>query len=612
MTSVPREIDPLFTYNAIKLSAREVASTFVAPDAYDVLIRHDNAILAGPRGSGKTTLLKMLQSEALEAWDTPSADGVRDTVQACGVFVGVDRMWSEQIRVAPPGMAHVFGSAAYALRIGRSLANAMDHRTTPPTTGDRPHLRTQLDPSDIKNICHRFATLFKLPTWRPTFSGMAQVFGDRLTELGAFRNRIVNEEDLPDWMFLDPLQASSELATQFNACANEPDRKWAMLFDELELAPDTVVSDILGRLRGDEPRLVFKLSLSPILRTTDLLSGELGAVHGQDVEYIPLTSAIRGSDRFVRNILESQLSAVSPGLAPSVYRVFGESRFDNGESARETPSRTKSPYRAGSPFMKDLERLKDVDSTFEKYLDARGIDITEIPSLPDDERAATVRKIRNIVVVRSYYFGGGERRRSRKSRELYAGASSLIVLPDGNPRMATIMSRLLVDEYTKATTGRVTPARQAEVIDSVTARFHALLDAQVGVTVKDKPFTLINLLDAIGRALSRRLILDPFSADVPAGFYVDKDVRTEFMFLLTQAVNTGAIVHMPRTSSEPVVASSPKNRHYRLSYLLAPKYGLPMRVGKTVALSGLLRRQGLRGPRNNSPSQATLEGMEIL
>jgi len=58
---------------------------------------------------------------------------------------------------------------------------------------------------------------------------------------------------------------------------------------------------------------------------------------------------------------------------------------------------------------------------------------------------------------------------------------------------------------------------------------------------------------------------------------------------LGRALNAGAIVYV--RDGGPMILSSLKTfraKRFRISYLLAPLYGLPLRLGKAVALSTIL------------------------
>jgi hypothetical protein len=579
---------PVFSYTANKLSPTEVAQTFVPPEAFTTLRDARNAILVGPRGSGKTTLLKMLTSEGLDAWQHDDAVTARTRVQDVGVFIGVDAMWREQIATAPAPVNRTFQSAAYALHIGRAFAQTMLFRLGRADGAGRPgkHLAVELSKSDEAEIAARAASLFKLSRLTPSLLSLDYELGDRLTELGTYRYRVPDGQQFPEWAYLNPLQSVAELAAMVNRATGQPSRNWAMLFDELELAPDAVVEDILRRLRGNEAILVFKLSLAPILQSTDALIGERGATHGQDVEYIPLTRADR-SDAFAAEIFDKQRSIA--GLPPTLnpQEALGESYFDAGDRGGRRRTRL-DPYRKSGRTWTAMRWLEQNDETFARYLIAGNIDLNELESLSAHSRAAKIRKIRNLAIVRAHFLRGA-RLDTQSTRELYAGEYTLLAFPDGNPRMTTILMRDLLSSVLTSRDLPLSRAAQAEAIAGTSTRFMGLLHAQAGIRVGTRAITMVNLLDSIGSALHDRVVHAPFSADVPAGFFVDEAFPAHFLPLLKQAVNTGAIIHLPRENTTLPVSTSARGRHYRLSYLLAPRYGLPIRQGKTVSLTNLLQ-----------------------
>lgn len=607
---------PVFSYNATKLDPREVARTFVSPAAYLQLVEARNAILVGPRGSGKTTLLKMLTSEGLAAWDTDEGAWARERVQDVGVFVGVDAMWSEQITRIDSRVSQSFGAAAYALHIGRAFAQTVRTRAGKDSSMDDlpfTHLPLSLSKAEEGEIAARASQLFKLPFIVSSLLSLDYALGDRLNELGTYRYRLPDGQQLPEWAYLNPLQAVSELSEMVNTMAREPTRRWALLFDELEMAPMNIVQDILRRLRGHESRLVFKLSLAPILRSTELLEGERGATHGQDVEYIALTSPDR-SDDFVAALFGKQREVAELALDITPRKVLGESVFDTGDSGGRRRARV-DPYRKEGPVWKAMHWLRDNDKTFQAYLSANHIDLKKLDDLTPHARSSRIRKVRNLVVVRAH-FRDGARRATQATRALYAGEATLLAFPDGNPRMSTILVREIMSDVTKAHSLPLGEADQASAVEVTMNRFLALLHAQKGLKFGERGITMMSLIDAIGNAVHARVVEAPFSADVPAGFFVDRAFPERLMPLLTQAVNTGAIIHIPKDNSNQPVASNARGRHYRLSYLLAPRYGLPLRQGKTVSLSNLLHGSSVvsigdpKRRRTDLKGQTELSGLE--
>lgn len=599
----------VFASNAVKLSASEVASTFVEPDYFTRLIRADNAILVGPRGSGKTTLLKMLQSEALEHWRGDAADRAAQIVRSTGVFVGADRLWSEQLSAAELAGKTGFGNAAFALHIGLSLSRAMEYRLSGAEEGlQRQHLRTAISREGELALCASFGDYFRLE--KPAFdlAGVRRSIHSRLVDLGRSRNAVMHgAAPQQHWVDVDALAAVRALTEEFNDLANEPDHTWSILFDELELAPPRLLDELLGQLRGGTAHINFKLSLVPVVGQAKALGGEFGAVDGQDVEFISLTDASRViSSRFTKRLFDMHLDSRTPPLSMPVHKLLGESVFDASD-AEGAPADLSRQYLPGGMVWEAMNRLRDKDDTFASYLIRSGIDLEDMPSLGPSQRAAKIRKVRNVVVVRDY-FRASSRRRSRKSAELYAGASSILALPDGNPRMAMVLIRELIAQWDKRGTNSISRPAQGEAIDVVMDRFVALLSAQEASQIGGAATTVLQLVDLIGRNLAGRILDAPFSADVPACFKIDEAVDERLLPLVERAVNAGALVHVAGTSPSELTSSVVGNT-YRLSYLLAPRYGLPIRTGKAVQMSNLLGKFGGLG--NESRWQVPLPGFEI-
>ena len=69
------------------------------------------------------------------------------------------------------------------------------------------------------------------------------------------------------------------------------------------------------------------------------------------------------------------------------------------------------------------------------------------------------------------------------------------------------------------------------------------------------------------------------------------------MHSLAEALNAGAIIYVP-DEREELLLESLRGKRFRLSYLLAPYYGLPLQLGRTVSLSVILDRFRERGPQH--------------
>jgi hypothetical protein len=607
---------PIWSYNAVKLAPRDVAESFVPPAAFDALVKSDNVVLTGPRGSGKTTLLKMLQSQALEFWSGDAAEWARTTVRSSGVFVGTDRLWHEQLRAGNFDTSETLGQAAFSLQVGQALTKAMNYRIRRGDNGRvAEHLRVDMSPSSERAVAEMMSEVFGLQRVSPTLSGTYGLFSAQLAVVGGLRRRLASVGALPSWTSIDPILAASAAAESFNMEAGEEDHKWCFLFDELELAPESVISELLRHLRGNEARFNYKLSMSPMTKQWGELHGAQKAVQGQDFEHVALTHARKAeSVAFMGNLLTATLTRNGVKTKVRPQRLLGESLLDLRDNDAQEPDEPPThlprsargsvtstdgseaisePYKVGSFLWARMASLASKDASFASYLERHDLDLSQLEKLDPTERAAKVRKIRNIVIVRDMYRNAAGDLRSRKNYSAYHGASSILALPDGNPRLGIALIKELLPTIDARNTLRVPAATQNRAISRTMDRFLALIRAQEAVVHRGASLGLLELLDKIGIALADRLLRDDFSADPALGFSIDDSVPAAHLELLGQAANTGAIVHIPQLGEAPVSASM-LGRSYRLSYLLAPRYGLPMSLGKVVELTPLLagRRSG--------------------
>src|SRR5207344_1000064 len=93
---------------------------------------------------------------------------------------------------------------------------------------------------------------------------------------------------------------------------------------------------------------------------------------------------------------------------------------------------------------------------------------------------------------------------------------------------------------------------------------------------------LLGLLDPVGEYFSESVIDAPFNPDPPGSFFVDSKVTPDDVKALGLALNAGAIVLIPPTEGE-VVLGEIRGHRFRLSYLMAPHYKLPLRIGRGVS-----------------------------
>src|SRR5205085_8870489 len=84
----------------------------------------------------------------------------------------------------------------------------------------------------------------------------------------------------------------------------------------------------------------------------------------------------------------------------------------------------------------------------------------------------------------------------------------------------------------------------------------------------------------------------------PLSFIVDTDTNDDLVDALGRALNAGAIVFV-NEKGEDLLLSSLKGKRFRLSYILAPHYTLPLMLGKARSLDSILKGRVIRSDNKN-------------
>ena len=128
-------------------------------------------------------------------------------------------------------------------------------------------------------------------------------------------------------------------------------------------------------------------------------------------------------------------------------------------------------------------------------------------------------------------------------------------------------------------------------MDAMANTFSALLGT-LPVPAASQGKGLLSILRTVGDRFHRGVVHDPFSDDPPLTFTIDSFMTGDALDVLANGLNAGAIVYVPDGRSALMLATrdSLRGKRFRISYLLAPVYKLPIRLGRSVALSQILRR----------------------
>lgn len=596
------------TINAKALKPTQVAQTFVPPAQFDELVKRRNTVIVGPRGSGKTTMLKMLQQPALESWNHPRADEFRSRIDYSTAFISTDVSWGAQVRALGEGKLDEethrrLGIAAFTTHVLRALVQAFLYRVgSEGVSVQQAFRRIRLSAENERELVLEIASSWELTPTIPSLLSLRQALSKRLVGIRtlASQEATLGPSGRPariaalSYLHLHFLQSASLGVEIFNDSVNQHDEKWALLFDELELAPDWIREELVRHLRGSDDRFLLKLALSPFEREIGEFESAHGAAPGHDYDQIPLWYAHKQDgypfcEKLWYGMLrEKEMPEVSPG------ELLGRSYF---ETTPDEWRRTGTAYGPNSRWGKLFIRMAKEDPSFRRYLRKKGIDPFQLHRLEGGERAAEIRKIAPVLAVRDYFRSYEDsstpsaRTRSRKQRTLYSGADALFAITEGNPRwFLGLIDALLTNR--ESVTAPIPPTVQAGQLIQAAQRFSALLRTipLPEGTADRHDRGLLTIINQIGDFIHDQVVNEDFTPEPPGTFIVDSNTSEAMLYLLGRALNAGALVYVPDDKAQ-VILTSLRGKRFRLSYLLSPLHKTPLRLGRGVALSKILSRR---------------------
>jgi hypothetical protein len=591
------------SFNARALKPSQVAQTFVPSQQYDQLTKRNHTIIVGPRGSGKTTLLKMLQQPALESWEHPRADHYRKCIDFTGVFIATDLSWGKQLEAMgdgklDPATHRLLSVAAFTTHVLKALVTAMSSRLSGLSDTEYSFRRVKVSDDQEATFVSHVSDAWRLQTAIPSLFALKQALRARMgliMEIASIETTLGVEgrpERLADLRFIHShfIELASVAVGAFNDLIGDEDGKWALMFDELELAPDWIQDELIRSLRSTDPMFLYKLALSPHSRSARLLQAETEAVPapGQDFEQIPLWYVEkRDSVKFCNDLWYAMLEDRGLSLKEP-HQVFGRAYFGS--------EGVKDVYAPDSKVSQRFIDLYEHDATFRSYLQNKNIDPHNLTDVPAAMMDSIVRKMAPLVAIREYYRAPDRDRirnisqRTRKSAIPYTGAETLFSVAEGNPRWFIGIIGHLLDNW-QIEDKRISRWAQSRELRKAAYRFSAMLR-----TIPTQPSKALgtrrgvfDLLTLIGGFFFRLGVIENFIPEPSATFRVDDaELDDEILFMLEEALNAGAIVYVPDDDSE-IVLSSVRGKRFRISYLLAPLFLLPLRLGVEASLLRILR-----------------------
>lgn len=567
------------TLNAKRMSMESIVRSFVVPETFEQLTSSDHAFLIGPRGSGKTTLLKMLSSRFLNLWhqvDQNAANQTLDTLGFTGVFLPTDSLWTTQTHPS----SRTF---AFACQLLSSIVDAMQFRLerADASASDAGRFPVSLAPHEEVALVKELSEAWDVSVESYTLRSMSVAL-DRvlLNASEATPNSRISR---------DPFLMATHSIRAFNRLADQPDHRWCILIDELEIAPSEIVAHVMRVVRGGSGELILKASMSPSdhAKSGSVISSIGRPMPGHDFVPVHLSTQSQASRRtFTQELWHQTLTQA--GIEPaSVEESFGRSfqGFARDEGIV-------------NPIREEFELALSWDRDFAQWFHDRELTLDKLDKMDYVGRSAVVRKLYPILVFRNGNHKAttqpeGWGRRSRKKEfEAFSGASQIIGALEGNPRWIKSAFRSMLP-HVSVLNGQVDAPMQYSALLNVAQSFESFLRFVPSPDVSGKVLndvSLIHFIDAIATAMHQAHV-GRFSADPPGSFGIDDMTAERFGSAIDLGLYSGGIVHVRSGASSPIL-SDYSGQRFRLTYSLAvrPKASFPMRLGRPINLAGILAR----------------------
>lgn len=607
------------SFNARHLTPSQVGRGFIWNDTILEVVKRQNSMLIGPRGSGKTTFLKMLTLPALAHWNDPRRRNIISSMDFLAIYIPSDFSWDAEYRLpvtatVPIELDELITTALFRTQTLRAMADNLYYLQTGPLPELNvfSRIRSQIVGIDFDQVGEDLISswdikteLFGLAGLRSGLKTLLQTV-QRLAVACAIGAETVKSA-FDHYPFLTRF-LFDDIVSFCDAFEKYPSfqLKWALCFDELEIAPKAIKQQIKRSFRSFDQRVLLKCSSSLF----DEADAALGKSHtdaksprdSQDYHQI-LLSQDRMHDIQVFGAQVFAALCKDRGLPPLPPEdVLGTSFFEDEheDTFPALPAKAAESARYAAPrgaYYKVFKKLQEKDSTFASYLRDRQIDLEAMNDLPAAKKASLVRKIIGPVSVRAEFLRGdlsvqGGKRSRKGVPQIYSGARAMFSMCEGNPRWLIGLLGPLIDEYRsdeRKQKGLVPRPRQAALVERACNRFLSLLASLRVEPTAMSPRSVIDAIETIGDFFAAQFLAASFNPEPIGSFTVDVGTDESVMRLVGKAVNQGALVLIPERGKE-IEQGAITDARFRLCHLLAPMFRLPLLTGRPVTLSTILTR----------------------
>lgn len=375
----------------------------------------------------------------------------------------------------------------------------------------------------------------------------------------------------------------------FNGISRQHQARWGLLFDELEIAPESIQRLLFDCLRSTDQRIVFKLAISPSASAARVFRDLFGPSAGNDFEEISLYADTRDSVQFCESLwthIASSDMHLESVVKPEV--VLGHSSF-------HVPDQ-RNIYRRKGLWQTAFDELAKKDTSFSDLLRRKGIDPRSLEKASPQLRDSVIRKIAPLVGFRNLLIERGpnsptSRSELRKGKlslaRIYSGWEAVCLISEANPRWFTGIARQLLIERTRGASGLdLSVEQQFKVIESASQKFQDYIST-IPSNGHSESGNLSFVVEKLSLAFRRSVLEAPFVLDPVLCFDVPTDCDTETQNTIIDGMYSGAFVPFGSIDGKSVFSQVLGSR-FRLTFLLSPLARLPLRAGKSRSLKTLI------------------------